>query len=145
MVTFYSASANGFFCHELHGRDIPSDAVELTDKQYRDLLDGQSAGKRIVTGADGKPVLADPPAPTAEQLAASARLQRDTLVGQIDWIVARHRDQVEGSLKTSLTSAQYSALMAYRQALRDVPLQKGFPAAVSWPAPPDWLAALTQS
>lgn len=139
MNKFFSASSGGFFCRELHGNDIPSDAVELTDKQYRDLLDGQSAGKRIVAGADGKPVLADPPAPTAEQLAASVRLQRDARVGQTDWIVARHRDQVEGSLKTSLTSAQYSALMAYRQALRDVPLQKGFPTAVSWPTPPDWL------
>lgn len=141
---FYSISTGGFYCRKLHGSTIPADAVELTDKHYRELLDGQSAGKRIVADADGKPVLADPPAPTAEQLAASTRQQRDALIAASDWIVARHRDQVEGSVKVSLTSAQYAALMDYRQSLRDVPAQKGFPPSVSWPVPPDWLAALTQ-
>ncbi|GGY07019.1 phage tail assembly chaperone [Paludibacterium paludis] len=141
---FYSKSS-GFYSRQLHCAAIPSDAVELTDAQYRALLDGQAAGKRIVAGADGKPVLADPPAPTADQLAVQARARRDALVGSTDWVIARHRDQVETGVKTSLSGAQYTELMQYRQALRDVPAQKGFPSSIAWPAPPSWLAALPQS
>jgi hypothetical protein len=38
-----------------------------------------------------------------------------------------------------LTAEQQQELIAYRQALLDVPQQTGFPTAVSWPAKPAWL------
>jgi len=37
---------------------------------------------------------------------------------------------------TPLTAAQKAAFAAYRQALRDVPTQAGFPANVVWPVSP---------
>ncbi|GGY03752.1 phage tail assembly chaperone [Paludibacterium paludis] len=138
----FSKSTGGFYDRSIHCAAIPSDAVELTDAQYRALLDGQSAGKRIVAGADGKPVLADPPAPTADQLAVQARAKRDGLVGSTDWVIARHRDQVETGVKTSITAGQYTELMQYRQALRDVPTQKGFPSSIDWPNIPAFALAL---
>lgn len=47
-----------------------ADAVEITAEQHAALLEGQSQGKRIVVGAGGAPELADPPAPTPEQIKA---------------------------------------------------------------------------
>ena len=67
---FYSPSTNGFYTPEIHGSNVPEDAVEITIGQHRALLEGQSQGKRIQAGADGTPVLVDPPPPTQEQLIA---------------------------------------------------------------------------
>lgn len=68
---FYSATTNGFYDRAIHGNNIPPGSVEITDEQHRALLAGQSAGKRIVADASGRPVLVDPPPPTPEQIIAS--------------------------------------------------------------------------
>ena len=43
-----------------------------------------------------------------------------------DWLVTRHRDQVEGGSSTSLTSDEYTELLSYRQYLRDLSAQTDF-------------------
>ena len=123
MTIFYSPASGGFYTDEIHGADgIPADAVEITDAEHAALLDAQSAGKIIKAGAEGKPVASDPPAPTDDQLAASARLKRDRLLAACDW--------------TQLADVQAGAAWAtYRQALRDVPSQPGFPRNIEWPEP----------
>ena len=65
---FYSKAFHGFYAAEIHGDAIPADAVEITPEEHAALLEGQSQGKRIEADADGRPVLADPPAPTIEQI-----------------------------------------------------------------------------
>lgn len=73
---FYSKTARGFYTPEIHGENMPSDAVEITDEQYEALFEGQANGKEIQGGEDGYPVLVDPepaeplPPPTKEQLMA---------------------------------------------------------------------------
>ncbi|MGH8759131.1 MAG: hypothetical protein ACREVW_06405 [Burkholderiales bacterium] len=57
---------------------IPADAVEITDEEHATLLEGQSLGKRIVPDESGRPVLADPPAPTLEALKTSAQTTIDS-------------------------------------------------------------------
>lgn len=69
---FYSARTGGFYDRTIHGASIPADAVQITDAEHQALLNGQSAGKRIVADNNGYPMLADPPPPTAEQLRATA-------------------------------------------------------------------------
>jgi hypothetical protein len=63
----YSPTTSGFYVREIHRGAIPADAVEITDAQHAALMAGQGQGKRIVAGPSG-PVLADPPAPTPEQV-----------------------------------------------------------------------------
>lgn len=67
---FYSASTKGFYARELHGDNMPADVVEITTEEHLDLLAGQSAGKIIEPDEAGRPVLQDPPPPTAEQVVA---------------------------------------------------------------------------
>ena len=67
---FYSASTNGFYDEAIHGEAIPADAVEITVEEHVALLEGQSQGKIISADKNGKPVLKDPPPPTAEQIIA---------------------------------------------------------------------------
>lgn len=61
------------------------------------------------------------------QAAAQARAERDRLISACDWTV----------LDDAKTDKQ--AWATYRQALRDVPEQPGFPYDVSWPAIPGQL------
>jgi hypothetical protein len=73
---FYSKSTNGFYTPEIHGENIPTDAVAITDEQYVALFEGQAEGKQIKGDNDGSPILVEPPepepvvAPTKEELMA---------------------------------------------------------------------------
>ena len=67
---FYSKSTGGFYTREIHGDNIPGDAVEITEAEHAALIEAQSQGKRIVADENGYPILQDPPPPTAEQIVA---------------------------------------------------------------------------
>ncbi len=58
---FYSKSTGGFYNHEIHGDNIPTDAVEITFDHYTELMEGQSRGKEITGDENGQPILTDPP------------------------------------------------------------------------------------
>lgn len=70
------------------------------------------------------------PAPTTEELAAQARSQRDALIGATDYLMATDYP---------LTDEKRQELTVYRQALRDVPEQSGFPTEIVWPTKPEWV------
>lgn len=65
MDLFYSPRRGGFFAAEIHG-EVPPDAVPVSAERHAELLAGQSEGLRIVAGAQGEPVLLDPPPPGPE-------------------------------------------------------------------------------
>ena len=60
-------------------------------------------------------------------ITAQARAQRDNLLADCDWT------QV---LDAPIDSATREAYRAYRQALRDIPDQEGFPDTITWPELP---------
>ena len=73
------------------------------------------------------------PEPTTEQLADTARAERDRLIESVRWRIERHSDELAlGSEPTE----PLEPLLQYTQALRDVPQQAGFPEAVEWPQCP---------
>ncbi|NTU68916.1 MAG: hypothetical protein HGB02_08565 [Chlorobiaceae bacterium] len=55
----YSPSTRGFYAPEIHGTNIPADAVEITAARHAELFDGQSNGQQIVPDENGFPVLID--------------------------------------------------------------------------------------
>ena len=54
------------------------------------------------------------------------RAERDRLLTATDWIAIKAMET--GAL------AEYSAVIEYRQALRDIPSQAGFPQDILWPS-----------
>lgn len=73
------------------------------------------------------------PQPTAEQLADTARAERDQLIESVRWRIERHSDELAlGGEPTE----PLEPLLQYVQALRDVPQQSGFPESVVWPQCP---------
>lgn len=79
----YSAQEKAFYDPAIHGANIPADAVEITREQHQALLAGQAAGQVITSGENGAPVLADPPAPTPQQLLASMTAAIDAHVDDV--------------------------------------------------------------
>lgn len=72
---------------------------------------------------------------TAEELAIKTeeaskdiRTTRDKLIAETDWVVIKNLE---------LNQNVPGAWEVYRQALRDVPAQAGFPHNVTWPAKPE--------
>lgn len=77
------------------------------------------------------------PEPTQAEKAEQVRAERDQLIDETTWLVERHKEERErNTASTTLTPDQYRALLDYRQALRDVPQQRGFPDSVTWPTAP---------
>jgi len=81
MTKFYSPSTGGFYASEIHGKAVPADAVEISDKLYEGLFAAQAQGQVIVADADGKPVARPRPAPTPAQ---SATLLSQALQAHVD-------------------------------------------------------------
>lgn len=69
------------------------------------------------------PEIPPPPPATPEQV----RAQRNGLLQVSDWTQLQ-----------DVPIANRSAWATYRQALRDVPAQEGFPENVTWPTPPNY-------
>lgn len=63
----------------------------------------------------------------AADAAAAARAERDARLASCDWVVIRAAETAQ---------AVPGPWTSYRAALRDVPLQAGFPGAIDWPAAP---------
>lgn len=58
-MVYFSKSTNGFYLKEVHGDNIPADAVEITHEQHSELLVGQVNGKKISADNGGYPILVD--------------------------------------------------------------------------------------
>lgn len=65
--------------------------------------------------------------PTKTQIGAAIRVQRDQLIRLTDWTA------IPGN---ALSSDTLLSWQEYRQALRNLPSQIGFPTTVTWPIPP---------
>ena len=89
---FYSAKAGGFYDREIHGDNIPADAVEITAELHAALIEGQSNGQRIVADENGFPVLADIPAPTAAEIQAQINAENRAYLASTDWYVTRYAE-----------------------------------------------------
>ena len=72
------------------------------------------------------------PEPTAQELASMVRSQRDAKLSATDYLVVPDYP---------ISPEDLEAVKTYRQALRDIPEQSGFPKNVQWPVEPQFLSA----
>jgi hypothetical protein len=120
----YSKTTTGFYDETIH-TTFPPDAVDITPEYHGQLLQLQSDGKLITADANGYPIAVDYPAITTDELASQVRAKRDSLLTVTDW--TQNRD---------VPIAVSDKYTAYRQALRDITSQPGFPSDVIWPVKP---------
>jgi hypothetical protein len=106
--------------------------------QYSQRQGVEQVGGKWYTKHILGPVFVDGDTTAAEQEAAykamkdaefakSARDSRDTLLSECDWVVV---------MSLEAGRAIPTDLATYRQALRDIPQQAGFPVTINWPVKP---------
>ncbi|KAB5624461.1 phage tail protein [Pseudomonas putida] len=118
---------------------MPPDAVEISQAEYRRLLDGRLAGLLVAMDGQGFTLVSAP-----VNNAAAERAWRDAQLALCVWMRDRHRDQLEIGVDTTLSTEQFSELLVYMQALRDWPQSDAFPDAARRPQAPPWIADQTQ-
>jgi len=77
----YSPSTKGFYTEAIHGEDMPSDVVDLSDEEYQALYAGLCAGKMIVV-QEGVPTLSTP------------ALTQEETIGRYEAALDNHLDSV---------------------------------------------------
>lgn len=145
MKFYFSPSVTAFYRSDISGElgsdecSMPDDVLEVSSELFERLSRVREEGGRVVPDEDGIPIAAPALLPTSEELAEKARRWRDGVISASEWIVARHRDEVDMGQETMITPEQFSELLRYRQALRDWPTVDGFPNVDLRPNPPGWL------
>ena len=117
-------------------------AVEISDEQYREAVDGMCSG--LIVSIDGgfsvalPPVPEPPPVvpPTAEELRAAALAQRDSLMAVATARMAPLQDAADIGNSTDAEAKTLIAWKHYRVDLNRIEQQATFPAAVDWPVAP---------
>lgn len=137
---YYSASNKGFYAlslkpaYEASQSGWPADAIEVSDEIYSALLVGQATGKVITTDSKGKPILADPPPLTTEELQALAAAQKQQLMTQALMAMLPLEKAVKLNVATEEEKAQLDLWEKYSVLLGRVELAKA--PKVKWPKPP---------
>ena len=114
-------------------RALDDQATVIDGSSVVQLVDETTDGvrKRIVNGA-----LVDKPLPD-DEAAEEVREARDRLLARADGRSLKHQEQVALVGTTpDLSDAQYQLLLQYKQDLRDIPTQAGFPQTVTYPTWP---------
>jgi len=100
----------GFYADEIHGKNIPTPNIAITEKEWQDALSNQHTRK--VSMENLKIVETMLPTPTRAECLTGIRYRRNQLLTQTDWT------QLADS---AMSDDQKTAWRNYRQALRDFP------------------------
>lgn len=109
---------------EYVSNDVPNESItslptwaESIANERKAIIDAEIAAD-VKAEADAKAY-----AESTEGKSDAARAKRDTLLNEVDW-------------SAGSDVVMSDAMKAYRQALRDVPQQAGFPDTIEWPVKP---------
>lgn len=125
----------------------PADCLDWSERGTRlvmvlDLTDEQAQAV-ILANPDHEPRIVAR-AEVDSFMWADTRARRNAAIADVAWLVERHRQERElvaanKQSITTLTDAQYLALLQYIQALRDIPNAAEYPRQVTWPVRPEGL------
>jgi len=98
---FYSKATGGFYTQDIHGDNIPEDAVQITKQYYDELFDGQAQGKQILADDNGVPVLVEPVL-VNQTYAEKRAYEYPPIQDYLDGIVKGDQDQVDAYIAQCL-------------------------------------------
>lgn len=108
--------------HDNKMRQILQQLVAAEAELYKEVAVNDESGNKIATTVE------EIPQPTPEELRKKkedeVRAKRDSLIAKTDYLLAPDYP---------ISAKDLEKVKAYRQALRDVPAQEGFPDNVVWP------------
>ncbi|EOZ1431365.1 MULTISPECIES: tail fiber assembly protein [Enterobacter] len=139
MRIYFSPSEIGFY-HEsdkqayLLAGTWPNDLLEISEKWFLYLLEGQQKGMVITVNDYDQPVLVDPPAPTKEQLNAEAEALKATLIADASETISILKDAVDLGRATKEEEALLLAWREYRISLNRIDTSNA--PDIEWPVLP---------
>ena len=117
-----------------------SDAIEITQEQYAEAVNGMCAGLEVTIDNGFKvapPLVPEPePEPTLGELTAIANGRRDYLLKLAAFRIAPLQDAIDLDSATDADKANLKLWKQYRVDVNRVPDQAGFPTTIDWPAQP---------
>ena len=124
MQLYFSASNPGFYTDEF--KKLPEDAVKISEKRHRELMDGQAEGKIIVPDKKGRPVLKTMEQLFPEKALADAKAcQKELIIQWRDEALAAGVEYEGGIYQADANSYNMlSGVLAATAA--GIPLPKGF-------------------
>lgn len=118
---------NDFYIGQIFEETYPPEAAVWCnghgDRYITELEKGENGKRRFQIVAV--------PEPTTEKIAAQVRAKRDALLAETDFLMMPDYP---------LGEEDAAELKSYRQELRDIPTQDGFPAEITWPDLPATLS-----
>jgi hypothetical protein len=127
-MIYYSDSSKGFYHKEIHGNNIPEDCVEISKEEYNDLLKEIYQNNKQIEVVGGKiSVIEKNKSVNKEELILKIAAKRNDLLSKSDWTILPD---------APFTQEQQNSWREYRQALRDITEQEGYPETVVFPEPP---------
>jgi len=129
----YSPSNNAFYDTVIN-REIPDDAIDITEQAWADLLAGQAKGKLIACGVDLRPCLTEQPLPTADELIRQSEDKRSRLRAEADTIIQPLQDANDLEIATDDEASQLIAWKKYRVMLMRVNTEDA--ENIIWPEQP---------
>lgn len=132
-MIYCAESTGGFYDTEIHGKDIPADAMEISKVERDRLLAGQSTGKSIVF-KKGIPCLVEPVSPTLHEIAITEQSARIATANQQIAII---KPAVDGGYAKPEHTQLLADWQRCRYKLTLVPEQAGWPEQPQWPTEPD--------
>lgn len=109
----------------------PNDSPNTLNK-YTELADWCNKNNAMIVDQGDYYEAVPVPEPTVQELASMVRYQRDAKLSSTDYLVVPDYP---------ISPEDLEAVKAYRQALRDITEQSGFPKNVQWPVEPQFLSA----
>lgn len=106
-------------------RALLTSFVQGDPEHYREVAMNDDDGNKIATTVEAIPEPS--PEEIKERKAAEVRAKRDYLLNSTDYLV---------SGDYPISTEDLAKVKSYRQALRDLPEQEGFPESVEWPTEP---------
>lgn len=133
MTLYYSNKNSGFYDSEIHGKNIPADCIEIDEKLYLDLFQGQASGKSIVGDEHGRPCLVPRivSTVTSGQLVAFEGVWTAAEIDRVRYELEKVQDSDPGAIGT------VAAWRDYRKALRAWNEHENFPNNEYRPTAPD--------
>lgn len=123
------------FILEESGSKSPNNSPNTLSK-YSELVQWCNSNNAMIIDRGDYYEAVPVPELTDEELARNVRSTRDAKLSETDYLVAPDYSISEESL---------AEVKVYRQALRDIPEQSGFPKNVQWPVEPQFLSAKKKS
>ena len=136
---FYSAETNGFYAGSMQddyksAGSWPDDVIEISERWYSYLLEGQTAGEVVAPNEYGQPVLVNPPEPTQAELIDQAEATKAALMVTASAAIAPLEDAGELGIATEDEVAALIRWKRYRVMLSRLDISTA--PSIEWPELP---------